>query len=576
MAHGMPRLDLLRGPRASRRAYRERLLGPRADRPRAGAGATLGAAGPARGRRRARRRALAAIPVAAPADAAAGARREVAICMATYEPAARAVPPPGRVDPRADAHGLGLRRSATTARRPERFAAIAGGARRRPALRASRARPRRLGFYRNFERALALAPADAPLRRARRPGRPLAPGQARDAAGARSATRGSSTATRAIVDARRRACSPTPTGAGARNNHTDLLSLLVANAVTGAASLFPRDAARRRAALPAGPVRALPRPLARARRARRSATIALRRPAALRLRAARRRDARPRRGQPHAGAARAARRAAPRPARADPAVAHALLRRRLPAAAVRGGAAAALRRPDGAAPSAARSSASSAPTARCARARRARRCAARASCVGRRRETLGAEWMLAHALRLAPAAGRDAARPRRSAARAARRACRRPRSTRGPARARPASPALRAIAEKIAPLRLAVRDDAPRRVNLLIPTIDLQHFFGGYIAQVQPRPAAGRARASACGSSPSTRSAPLPRDWREQRRGLQRARRGCFDAGRGRVRPRVAGARGQPRRPLRRHDLVDRPHRRTRRCARSTASASST
>ena len=37
------------------------------------------------------------------------------------------------------------------------------------------------GFYRNFERALALAPADAELRRARRPGRPLAPRQARDA-----------------------------------------------------------------------------------------------------------------------------------------------------------------------------------------------------------------------------------------------------------------------------------------------------------------------------------------------------------------------------------------------------------
>ena len=52
-----------------------------------------------------------------------------------------------------------------------------------------------------------------------------------------------------------------------RNNHSDLLSLLVANSVTGAASLFPRDAARRRAALPAGPVHPLPRPLDRAHRA---------------------------------------------------------------------------------------------------------------------------------------------------------------------------------------------------------------------------------------------------------------------------------------------------------------------
>ena len=39
------------------------------------------------------------------------------------------------------------------------------------------------------------------------------------------------------------------------------------------------------------------------------------------------------------------------------------------------------------------------------------------------------------------------------------------------------------IAEKIAPLRWAVSDDAPTRINLLIPTIDLTHFFGGYIAK---------------------------------------------------------------------------------------------
>lgn len=40
-----------------------------------------------------------------------------------------------------------------------------------------------------------------------------------------------------------------------------------------------------------------------------------------------------------------------------------------------------------------------------------------------------------------------------------------------------------AIAEKVAPLRWNPADDAPVRVNLLIPTIDLQHFFGGYIAK---------------------------------------------------------------------------------------------
>ena len=48
----------------------------------------------------------------------------------------------------------------------------------------------------------------------------------------------------------------------------------------------------------------------------------------------------------------------------------------------------------------------------------------------------------------------------------------------------PEPPALRVIHEKLAPLDLAARDDAPERVNLLIPTIDLEHFFGGYIGKL--------------------------------------------------------------------------------------------
>jgi glycosyltransferase involved in cell wall biosynthesis len=42
---------------------------------------------------------------------------------------------------------------------------------------------------------------------------------------------------------------------------------------------------------------------------------------------------------------------------------------------------------------------------------------------------------------------------------------------------------LRVIHEKLTPLDLAVSDAAPERVNLLIPTIDLEHFFGGYIGK---------------------------------------------------------------------------------------------
>ncbi len=53
-----------------------------------------------------------------------------------------------------------------------------------------------------------------------------------------------------------------------------------------------------------------------------------------------------------------------------------------------------------------------------------------------------------------------------------------------PIRRDPASPETRTIADKIAPLSLAVSDDAPLRINLLIPTIDLAHTFGGYIAKL--------------------------------------------------------------------------------------------
>jgi glycosyltransferase involved in cell wall biosynthesis len=42
---------------------------------------------------------------------------------------------------------------------------------------------------------------------------------------------------------------------------------------------------------------------------------------------------------------------------------------------------------------------------------------------------------------------------------------------------------LSVIEEKTAPLQLQISDGAPERVNLLIPDLDLDHFFGGYIAK---------------------------------------------------------------------------------------------
>ena len=101
--------------------------------------------------------------------------------------------------------------------------------------------------------------------------------------------------------------------------------------------------------------------------------------------------------------------------------------------------------------------------------------------LGRRRDTLGAEWMLAHGFawrRLLTATARDA--PTRFARLDS---LPPPAFDPRPGARAPAEPAVRAIAEKIAPLRLAVSDSAPRRVNLLIPSIDLQHFFGGYIGK---------------------------------------------------------------------------------------------
>jgi WsaF, C-terminal domain/WsaF, N-terminal domain len=61
-------------------------------------------------------------------------------------------------------------------------------------------------------------------------------------------------------------------------------------------------------------------------------------------------------------------------------------------------------------------------------------------------------------------------------------------------------------------LRLAVRDDAPHRVNLLIPTIDLRHFFGGYIAKLNlaRRLAARGVRVRLVTVDPT---GPLPPDW---------------------------------------------------------------
>jgi Glycosyl transferase family 2 len=99
-------------------------------------------------------------------------------------------------------------------------------------------------------------------------------------------------------------------------------------------------------------------------------------------------------------------------------------------------------------------------------------------------ETLGAEMGLFFAFiwrRLVAAATRGLERPRRRF-----RIDARPPTTLVPVPGRTASNsvAVGTVAAKIAPIELAVQEEGPARVNLLIPTIDLEHFFGGYITKL--------------------------------------------------------------------------------------------
>jgi hypothetical protein len=130
-----------------------------------------------------------------------------------------------------------------------------------------------------------------------------------------------------------------------------------------------------------------------------------------------------------------------------------------------------------------------------------------------RPETLGAELGLFFGFawrHLVRATAHGADRPRRHL-----RIDTRPPTTllQKPGRRDPGVPEVGAIGAKIAPLELAVRDDAPARVNVLIPTIDLAHFFGGYIAKLNlaRRLAERGARVRVVTVDPV---GPLPPSWR--------------------------------------------------------------
>jgi len=163
----------------------------------------------------------------------------IAICMGTFDP-----------DPALFATQVESLRAQTDPRwlcvvsddcsSPERFAhleQIIGDDERFVVWRSER----RLGFYRNFERALRMAPAEAELLALCDQDDRWFPEKLatlRAALGTASLVYSD----QRLVDADGRVLRET-LWKGRRNNHTDLASLLVANSITGAATLFRREVA---------------------------------------------------------------------------------------------------------------------------------------------------------------------------------------------------------------------------------------------------------------------------------------------------------------------------------------------
>jgi hypothetical protein len=462
---------------------------------------------------------LGRIEFAAPAVPVSAEAPEVVVCMATYEPPLELLE--RQLDSiRAQTHGDWLCVISDDCSSPETYAAVqalvAGDAR----FVASRA-PRRLGFYRNFERALSLCPTGA---------RYVALADQDDAWHPDKLE----TLVREIGDARliySDARIIRPDGAlvaetywtERRNNHDDMDALLITNSVTGAASLFPRallddalpfppaqfahfhDHWIALCALATGRIRYVDRPLydyVQHGTAFVGHAKANRMPGLRERLGHLRRDPRERlrlwRMHYFGDACRLIQFATVLEQRCGP---------RLRAPARR-----ALERFT-------RADRSVVPLGRLA-------LLGAREIVGQRRETLGGEWLLLHAFgwrHLIDANARD--HPQRLL-----RLDAVPPGGVDPtpeARVQETAEA-RALAAKVSPLRVAVSDAAPRRVNLLIPTIDLEHFFGGYIAKfnLAKRLAARGLRVRVVTVDPV---GPLPSGWKREvaaYRGLD----GVFDA----------------------------------------------
>ena len=163
----------------------------------------------------------------------------IAVCMATYEPDLTLFTVQVQ-SLRAQTDDNWLCVISDDCSSPERFAqieAVIAGDERFTVSRSER----RLGFYRNFERALRMAPAEAELIALCDQDDRWHPDKLatlRDELGAAQLVYSD----QRLVDAEGRVLRET-LWEGRRNNHTDLASLLVANSITGAASLFRREVA---------------------------------------------------------------------------------------------------------------------------------------------------------------------------------------------------------------------------------------------------------------------------------------------------------------------------------------------
>jgi hypothetical protein len=176
-------------------------------------------------------------PTASAATPERGGSGLVAICMATFEPDMRLF--------RAQVESL---RSQTDrcwiclisddCSSAERFADISEVIGDDPRFAVSRS-PERRGFYRNFERALAMVPANAELVALCDQDDRWHPDKLEVLRGALGSAQLVYSDQR-LVDADGGLLRPT-LWEGRRNNHTNLASMLIANTITGAATLFRRE-----------------------------------------------------------------------------------------------------------------------------------------------------------------------------------------------------------------------------------------------------------------------------------------------------------------------------------------------